>query len=132
MAICGGSPLGPPNMPGEIFERDHPVKLLDGDYDVFGDGSVILFFVGGHTPGSQVCLVHLKNTGFVLLSGDALFTFVQEILTPSVSPRIRETANEREPLVCGPKCLWHFYMRPSSDELLSCHNCGSTTTHRGL
>ncbi len=68
----GGSPAGPPNMPGEIFERDHPVRLLDGDYDVFGDGSVLLFFTGGHTLGHQVCLVHLKNTGYVLLSGDAV------------------------------------------------------------
>jgi N-acyl homoserine lactone hydrolase len=68
----GGNPQGPPSMPGAVFERNHPVSLLDGDYDVFGDGSVLLFFVGGHTPGSQVCLVHLKNTGYVLLSGDAV------------------------------------------------------------
>jgi N-acyl homoserine lactone hydrolase len=68
----GGSPAGPPNMPGAVFERNHPVSLLDGDYDVFGDGSVLLFYVGGHTLGSQVCLVHLKNTGYVLLSGDAV------------------------------------------------------------
>ncbi len=68
----GGNPQGPPNMPGSVFERNHPVSLLDGDYDVFGDGSVLLFYVGGHTLGSQVCLVHLKNTGYVLLSGDAV------------------------------------------------------------
>ena len=36
-----------------IFERSHPVSLLDGDYDVFGDGSVILFYVGGHTLGQS-------------------------------------------------------------------------------
>lgn len=87
----GGSPQGPPNMPGEIFERDHLVKLLDGDYDVFGDGSVILFFVGGHTLGSQVCLVHLKNTGFVLLSGDAVH--LRSNLDTLRIPRI-ETAND--------------------------------------
>ena len=68
----GGSPAGPPNMPGEVFERNHPVSLLGGDYDVFGDGSVILFFTAGHTLGHQVCLVRLKNTGYVLLSGDAV------------------------------------------------------------
>jgi N-acyl homoserine lactone hydrolase len=68
----GGNPQGPPNMPGAVYERNHPSSLLDGDYDVFGDGSVILFFVGGHTLGSQVCLVRLKNTGYVLLSGDAV------------------------------------------------------------
>ena len=68
----GSAIAGPPNMAGDVFERNHPVSLLDGDYDVFGDGSVILFFMGGHTLGSQACLVHLKNTGYVLLSGDAV------------------------------------------------------------
>lgn len=68
----GGTPQGPPNFPGAIFPRNHPVSLLDGDYDVFGDGSVTLFYVGGHTLGSQVALVRLRNTGYVLLSGDAV------------------------------------------------------------
>ncbi len=67
-----GAPAGPPNFQGQIFPRNHPVSLLDGDYDVFGDGSVILFFVGGHTLGSQVALVRLRNTGYVLLTGDAV------------------------------------------------------------
>jgi glyoxylase-like metal-dependent hydrolase (beta-lactamase superfamily II) len=65
-------PTGPPNFSGPVMSKDHPHKLLDGDYDVFGDGSVILFFTAGHTLGTQVCLVHLKNTGYVLLSGDAV------------------------------------------------------------
>ena len=66
------APAGPPNFQGQIFERNHPVRLLDGDYDVFGDGSVILFYVGGHTRGSQVALVRLRNTGAVLLTGDSV------------------------------------------------------------
>jgi len=86
----GGSPAGPPNA-GEIFERNHPVSLLDGDYDVFGDGSVILFYTGGHTLGHQVCLVRLKNTGYVLLSGDAVH-FRSNFDTRRI-PRI-EGANE--------------------------------------
>ena len=68
----GGAPQGPPTPQGAIFSRNHPVSQLDGDYDVFGDGSVILFYTGGHTPGSQVALVRLRNTGYVLLSGDAV------------------------------------------------------------
>jgi glyoxylase-like metal-dependent hydrolase (beta-lactamase superfamily II) len=68
----GGAPAGPPSFQGNIFPRQHPVVLLDGDYDVFGDGSVLLFYVGGHTIGSQVALVRLRNTGYVLLSGDAV------------------------------------------------------------
>lgn len=68
----GGAPSGPPAFAGQIFPREQPVILLDGDYDVFGDGSVQLFYVGGHTPGSQVALVRLPNTGSILLTGDAV------------------------------------------------------------
>jgi len=46
------------------------VELTDADYDVFGDGSVILISAPGHTPGHQVLLVKLANTGPILLSGD--------------------------------------------------------------
>jgi N-acyl homoserine lactone hydrolase len=48
------------------------IKLLDGDTDVFGDGSVTLFSTPGHTPGHQSLLVHLKNSGFIILSGDVV------------------------------------------------------------
>jgi N-acyl homoserine lactone hydrolase len=37
---------------------------------VFGDGSVTLISTPGHTPGHQSLLVHLKKSGFILLSGD--------------------------------------------------------------
>ncbi|MBB6188722.1 N-acyl homoserine lactonase family protein [Rhodanobacter sp. MP7CTX1] len=46
------------------------LQLLDGDTDVFGDGSVVLISTPGHTPGSQSLLVHLKKSGFIILSGD--------------------------------------------------------------
>ena len=46
------------------------LQLLDGDTDVFGDGSVTLISTPGHTPGHQSLLVHLKNSGFIILSGD--------------------------------------------------------------
>jgi glyoxylase-like metal-dependent hydrolase (beta-lactamase superfamily II) len=46
------------------------LQLVDGDTDVFGDGSVILVSTPGHTPGHQSLLVHLKHSGFVVLSGD--------------------------------------------------------------
>jgi glyoxylase-like metal-dependent hydrolase (beta-lactamase superfamily II) len=48
------------------------LELIDGDTDVFGDGSVILVSTPGHTPGSQSLLVHLKNSGFIILSGDVV------------------------------------------------------------
>jgi N-acyl homoserine lactone hydrolase len=48
------------------------LMLLDGDKDLFGDGSVTLVSTPGHTPGSQSLLVHLKNSGFIILSGDVV------------------------------------------------------------
>jgi N-acyl homoserine lactone hydrolase len=46
------------------------LQLIDGDADVFGDGSVILVATPGHTPGHQSLLLHLRNSGFIVLSGD--------------------------------------------------------------
>jgi N-acyl homoserine lactone hydrolase len=48
------------------------VKTLEGDYDVFGDGSVTLLATPGHTPGHQSLLVKLPKTGAIVLSGDAV------------------------------------------------------------
>jgi len=45
-------------------------QMIDGDFDVFGDGSVRILKAPGHTPGHQVLLVKLKKSGNVLLSGD--------------------------------------------------------------
>jgi glyoxylase-like metal-dependent hydrolase (beta-lactamase superfamily II) len=70
MFAKGEGPMGPPSAGGPVMTKAQPAKQLDGDYDVFGDGSVVLFFTGGHTRGHQVALVRLKNTGYVLLSGD--------------------------------------------------------------
>ena len=62
------------------------LQLLDGDTDVFGDGSVTLIFTPGHTPGHQSLLVHLKNSGFIILSGDVAHS--KENLEKDVVPSI--------------------------------------------
>lgn len=43
---------------------------VSGDRDVFGDGSVIMLDLPGHTPGHHGLLVRLADRGPVLLSGD--------------------------------------------------------------
>ena len=50
------------------------VTFIDGDHDVFGDGSVRLIYAPGHTAGHQVLLVSLENGGKLLLSGDLYHT----------------------------------------------------------
>jgi glyoxylase-like metal-dependent hydrolase (beta-lactamase superfamily II) len=48
------------------------VQPIEGDKDLFGDGSVTVLSTPGHTPGHQSLLVHLARTGYVVLSGDAV------------------------------------------------------------
>ena len=54
------------------FKAEHPVTLLEGDRDVFGDGSVVILSTPGHTPGHQSLLVTLSKSGALVLSGDAV------------------------------------------------------------
>jgi len=56
---------------GPRFKPEHPVTKLEGDLDVFGDGSVTLLSTPGHTPGHQSILLRLAKSGTILISGDA-------------------------------------------------------------
>ncbi len=47
-------------------------ELISGDHDVFGDGSVVMVALPGHTSGNHGLLVRLARKGTVLISGDAL------------------------------------------------------------
>ncbi|GAB3220288.1 N-acyl homoserine lactonase family protein [Spirosoma arcticum] len=46
------------------------IRQIEGDFDVFGDGRVVIMSAPGHTPGHQVLFLNLPRTGPVLLSGD--------------------------------------------------------------
>lgn len=46
------------------------IKKIKGDYDVFGDGTVVIKFMPGHTPGHCALFVNLPEHGPLLLSGD--------------------------------------------------------------
>lgn len=46
------------------------VKKLNGDYDVFGDGTVVIKSMPGHTIGHQVLYIDLGLEQPVLLTGD--------------------------------------------------------------
>jgi len=50
--------------------RTNRVLMLNGDFNVFGDGSVIIVATPGHTVGHQSLFVRLPKSGAVVLSGD--------------------------------------------------------------
>ncbi|WP_368911477.1 N-acyl homoserine lactonase family protein [Taklimakanibacter deserti] len=50
--------------------RDNPTEIVEGDHDVFGDGSIRLISTPGHTPGHSSLGVRLPKSGTIILSGD--------------------------------------------------------------
>lgn len=48
------------------------VEAVEGDKDLFGDGSVVMLATPGHTPSSHSLLVRLNQAGPLLLSGDTV------------------------------------------------------------
>jgi N-acyl homoserine lactone hydrolase len=64
--------------------------LLNGDHDVFGDGTVVVLATPGHTEGHCSLLVRLKNTGPVVLSGD-LYHYLEERTLKRMPPEEKAT-----------------------------------------
>ena len=67
------------------LKPDGKVEGVVGDKDVFGDGSVTMVGLSGHTPGHHGLLVRLKNRGPVLLSGDVAH-FNENLASEGVPP----------------------------------------------
>jgi N-acyl homoserine lactone hydrolase len=53
--------------------REFNFLELDGDYDLFGDGSVMILSTPGHTIGHQSMKVKLPQSGTVIISQDAIW-----------------------------------------------------------
>lgn len=58
---------------GRDFDTGQPLRRLDGEWDVFGDGSVVCFPSPGHTPGHQSLRVRTERGGEYVLCGDACY-----------------------------------------------------------
>jgi len=78
-ALLGPTP--PARVKPEYYDKLRNSKAViipaTGDYDVFGDGTVVAKFAPGHTPAHQVLFVKLAKNGPVVLSGD-LYHYPEE------------------------------------------------------
>jgi N-acyl homoserine lactone hydrolase len=70
-------PPAPASAPYYAALKNSKTILVNGEYDVFGDGSVVLKSTPGHTPGHQVLFLKLAKTGPLLLTGD-LYHYPEE------------------------------------------------------
>ena len=79
------------------LQKSKAMILNNDDHDVFGDGTVIIKFTPGHTPGHQSLFLKLAKTGPVLLSGD-LYHYPEELklkVIPSFDFNKEQTAKSR-------------------------------------
>lgn len=65
---------------GDYYPDDHAALragltiLVDGEHDVFGDGTVVIHPAPGHTPGHQVLAVAFPGKEILILVGDVYYT----------------------------------------------------------
>lgn len=59
------------------------VRRIVADHDVFGDGSVTVVAMPGHTPGHKSLVVNLPESGPIMLTGD-LYHFEEQIANRGV------------------------------------------------
>ena len=81
----------------EALANSKTILLNGEDHDVFGDGTVVIKFTPGHTPGHQSLFLQLAKTGNVLLSGD-LYHYPEEMTynkAPSFDSDKEQTAKSR-------------------------------------
>jgi len=76
----------------KLLGTPRKLELIDGNADVFGDGSVTLISTPGHTPGHQSALVHLRHSGFIILSGDV--AHLQNNFENNVVPSLNTSRTE--------------------------------------
>lgn len=70
----------------QLLLDDLRYETIDGDLDLFGDGSIQLLQTPGHTPGHMSLLLRLPETGPLILTGDAIQTHssLDEMVLPSI------------------------------------------------
>ncbi len=81
-----------------LLRNSKTILIPTDDYDVFGDGTVVIKLAPGHTPAHQVLFVKLKKTGPIVLSGD-LYHYPEERAqkrVPTFEFDQAETAQTRE------------------------------------
>ena len=69
------------------YEHELDYREIEGELDIFGDGSLVLFPTHGHTPGHQSLRVRVSKGSDIVLTADACYTQknMDENLLPSIA-----------------------------------------------
>ena len=79
------------------YDTGQEIKTINGEYDIFGDGSVVCFPSYGHTPGHQSLRVETEKGQYVL-TGDACYVkrTLDEMALPGVMHNREQTIKSLE------------------------------------
>jgi glyoxylase-like metal-dependent hydrolase (beta-lactamase superfamily II) len=72
------------------YDLGHKMRVVDGEHDVFGDGTVVCLPTHGHTVGHQSLRLRL-DSGEVVLAADACY-FCQTLREHRLPPRMFDRA----------------------------------------
>jgi N-acyl homoserine lactone hydrolase len=79
-------------IPGDFADmKNQNVLKLNGDLDLFGDGSFRIFNAPGHTKGSQFAVARLPKTGSVIMTSDVVY--LKENLDKNLIPGVPGVSN---------------------------------------
>ncbi|MBI5861415.1 MAG: N-acyl homoserine lactonase family protein [Rugosibacter sp.] len=79
-------------IPGDFADmKNQNVLKLNGDLDLFGDGSFRVISAPGHTKGSQFAVARLPKTGSVIMTSDVVY--LKENLDKNLIPGIPGVSN---------------------------------------
>lgn len=69
------------------FDHQLHYQPVSGEYDIFGDGSLVLLPTYGHTPGHQSLRIRVSKGTELVLTGDACYTKtnMDQDLLPAIS-----------------------------------------------
>ncbi|WGK66012.1 N-acyl homoserine lactonase family protein [Croceiramulus getboli] len=84
--------------PSSFAQLKNKQVISNTDHDVFGDGSVVIKYMPGHTAGHQSLYLNLANNGPTLLTGD-IYHFEQnreERIVPQFNYDIQQTEKSIE------------------------------------
>jgi len=68
------------------FDHALDYRMVDGEHDVFGDGTVVLFPTYGHTPGHQSLMIRAGKGAPLVCASDACYT--RENMDRDVLPNV--------------------------------------------
>lgn len=86
-----------PYQPVDYAAAEKDLQLLDGEYDILGDGRLVVRPLPGHTPGSQGLIVKLDDGRTAIFVADACY-FPENIDSERLPPYTWNSETERQSL----------------------------------